>query len=119
MALPLLFNGLFFSISPSAVHNNIQPGNELAVVEYVQPSQAQTGYCGNFTSRDVVKIEVNFLVDENNRLKVISINCPLPLNSNVMQNISNLMLPQMKSLFATNKTYSITLELKYPANKLS
>ena len=117
IALPLLFNGLFFSISPSAVHN-CTPGKEVAVLEYHRPACDYPMHDGQKvihapTTQRVVKVEVNFYMNDKKELQVISVNGPVPgINNLIMQNI-NLLMPQVRGYFSVNKSYSITLEFKY------
>ena len=114
IALPLLFNGLFFSLSPSAVHNGA-PGKEAAVLNYTHPA---TGYTLHepktlFTPAvKMVRVQVNFYMNEKRELQVISVNSPVPgINNMILQNI-NLLMPQVRNYFTVNTPYTITLELK-------
>ena len=115
IALPLLFNGLFFSISPSAVHSGA-PGREVAAINNNRPAPAYTIQEPKtvFTpAPKTVRVEVNFYMDDNKELQVISVNSPVPgINNMIMQNI-NLLMPQVRNYFLVNTPYSITLELKY------
>ncbi|MDX2001419.1 MAG: hypothetical protein SFW35_03250 [Chitinophagales bacterium] len=94
-ALPWLFNGLFFSISPAPAQQSPAPTAAI--------TQAMTS---------TVKVQVNFYVDEHHGFKLVSVNSSQPVNTNVLKNIDQIMLPQVLNQLATNRTYTIMLELK-------
>ena len=126
--LPLLFNGLFFSISPSAVHHTVPPKPEVVINKEVTVTKVQQSVCQTVTQQtgegpSVVasghcsangktrKVQVSFKMNDRKELEVISVSGTSPgINAAIMQNLGTWM-PNMKSYLTVNRTYSFTVEI--------
>lgn len=116
IALPLLFNGLFFSISPSAVYKKPACNEHIspAYVYTVPTAAIKNTVCSgpaDSCKQQLVKVHVHFYMNDKKEMQVISVDSPVPsINSLVLQNLS-LLMPEMRNYFSVNQDYSITLEL--------